>query len=175
MAKSRTTKKVVSNVTGELYEESLAMYAAADAREQKLAAMMDEQITRIRDKYADDLNRCKETKDTSFEVVQRYCEENYNQLFDRKKSVETVHGLIGFRTGTPKLKNRKGFTWASVLELLKIKAPEYVRTKEEPNKELLLVDREKPELVALMPSIGIEVAQDETFFIDLKKEEVALT
>lgn len=171
MAK-RTTKKVVSNVTGEQYEEALTYYAAADAKEQKLTAMMDEQITRIREKFSESLSKCSEDKIRTFEIVQRYCEENYNELFDKKKSVETVHGTIGFRTGTPKLKTRKGFTWGSILELLKIKAPTYVRTKEEPNKELLLVDRENPNLISLMPSIGIEVVQEEGFFIELKKEEV---
>jgi len=173
MAKTRVSKKVVANISGEQFEEALAIYAAADAREQSITAKMDQQITRIREKYADDLNSIREDKDRTFEVVHIYCTENAESLFVKKKSMETVHGLVGFRTGTPKLKPAKGFTWASVLTLLKKVLPDYVRTKEEPNKEALLADREKPEVKLLMPEVGVEVDQDEAFFIDLKKEEPA--
>lgn len=165
----RTSKKVVSNVSVDQYNEALSEYAVADAREQKINATLDEQFTKLREKYADELARIVDVKNASFEVVQRYSEENYDALFSKKKSVETTHGVIGFRTGTPKLKTRKGFTWAAVLELLKVKLPSYVRVKEEPNKELLLVNREQ--ISSTMPEIGLEVVQDETFFIELKKED----
>lgn len=165
----RTSKKVVNNVTVDQYNEALSEYAVADAREQKINAVLDEQFTKLREKYADELARIGEVKNTSFEVVQRYSEENYDVLFAKKKSLETTHGIIGFRTGTPKLKTKKGFTWAAVLELLKVKLPTYVRVKEEPNKELLLVNREQ--ISSTMPEIGLEVVQDETFFIELKKED----
>jgi hypothetical protein len=35
----------------------------------------------------------------------------------------------------------------------------------------LLADRGKEEVASLFPKIGIEVVQDETFFIELKKED----
>lgn len=169
MAK-RTKKTVIANVTSDQFDESLGIYATADAREKAINSKLDEQITKLREKVADELNDCKERKDQHFEVVQKYCEENESTLFSKKKSLETVHGLIGFRTGTPKLKTAKGYTWASVLNLLKALKPGYVRTKEEPNKEALLTDRDK--LKGEMDTLGIEVVQEETFFIELKKEEV---
>jgi len=58
--------------------------------------------------------------------------------------------------------------------LLKKTHAAYVRAKEEPNKELLLDDREKTEVKLMLPDIGLEVDQDETFFIDLKKEDAAI-
>jgi len=48
MANKRVSKTVIANVTKERYEESLASYAKADVREQKLNALMDEQMTKIR-------------------------------------------------------------------------------------------------------------------------------
>lgn len=110
-------------------------------------------------------------KDSAFEVVQVYATENRDTLFGKKKSLENSHGVLGFRTGTPKLKTRKGFTWGAVLELVKTIAPSFVRTSEEVAKDRLLADRESEEVVALMPRIGVEVVQDETFYIELKKEE----
>ena len=97
--------------------------------------------------------------------------ENRDELFTKRKSLETTHGTIGFRTGTPKLKTLKGFTWNAVVNMLKEFLPGYVRTSEEANKEKLLADRESEEVVALFPKVGITVVQDETFFVEPKKEE----
>jgi phage host-nuclease inhibitor protein Gam len=170
MAKTRVTKKVVANISREAFEDALSAYAVADAKEKTILAKMDEQITKIREKYADELTDLQEQKTETYEVAYTYCNEN-SELFAKKKSMETAHGTVGFRTGTPKLKTLKGFTWASVLTLLKKTLPAYVRVKEEPNKELLLADREKPEIKVALAGVGIAVDQDETFFIDLKKEE----
>ena len=79
---------------------------------------------------------------------------------------------MGFRTGTPALKTLKGFTWESVKNLLKEFLPGYVRTKEEADKEKLLADREKEEVAALFPKVGVKVTQDEAFFVELKKEDL---
>lgn len=173
MAKTRVSKKLVNNVTNEQFNESLSAFAVANAKEQSINAKIDEAMTKIREKYAEDLNELRETQDQQREVVQTYCVENQDKLFVKKKSLETVHGVVGFRTGTPSLKTLKGFTWASVLTLVKKTLPEYLRTKEEVNKELLLADRDKATIKVAMAEIGVCVAQDETFFIELKKEEGA--
>lgn len=170
MAK-RTTKTVVANVTKEKFEDALAQYAMADAKEASIQAKMDEKITKIREQYSSELAELAQSKEENFEVVQVYSTENAGVLFAKKKSFETAHGLIGFRTGTPKLKLRRGFQWGAVLELLKVKAASYVRTKEEVDKERLLIDRENAETQILMKEVGVDVDQDEKFFIDLKKEE----
>lgn len=170
----RTSKTIIANVSEERYNESLASYAKLDAKEQKINAQMDEQMTKIREKYSSELDNIQKEKDEYFQVVQTYCTENQSILFSKKKSYETIHGLVGFRTGTPKLKLRKGFQWGAVLELLKVKSPSYVRTKEEVDKERLLIDRETSEAQLLMREVGVEVDQDEKFFIDLKKEELAV-
>jgi phage host-nuclease inhibitor protein Gam len=100
-----------------------------------------------------------------------FASEKKNEFFSKKKSMEMVHGVIGFRIGTPKLKTMKGFTWGAVTNLLKEFLPAYVRTSEEPAKDKLLADREVEEVIALFPKVGIFVDQDETFFVEPKKEE----
>lgn len=171
MAK-RQKKTIVQDVKSDQFEEAMANYAAADAQIAKINATMDEQITRIREKYADKLTELEQHREQCFEVAQAYCTENQDVLFANKKSLETAHGTVGFRTGTPKLATLKGFTWASVQTLLETLKPEYLRTKTEPNKEKLLTDREL--LAADLPKLGLEVKQDESFFVELKKEEQAL-
>ena len=171
MTKTREKKIVVTGVTRDQMEEAFGKFALADAKMQGINAKMDAEITKIRDKNADELARWQEQKDDAFELLQTYATENRDELFTKRKSMETTHGVLGFRTGTPKLKTRKGFTWASVLQLLKEFAPGYVRTTEEPAKDKLLADRENEDLIEIMPKVGIYVDQDETFFVEPKKEE----
>lgn len=171
MAKTREKKTVYSGITSEQMEQAFADYAKADARQQKITAEMDIQMAKIREKWQDELAKLAETKDNAFDVMQAYAMENRDELFSKRKSLETTHGTMGFRTGTPKLKTLKGFTWGAVVNLLKEFLPGYVRTSEEANKEKLLADRESEEVVALFPKVGITVVQDETFFVEPKKEE----
>lgn len=175
MATKRTKKTVVSGVTREQYEQAFADFAMADAKAQSLTAKMDQEMTRIREKYADQLAELNETKDKSFEVMQTFAMENKDALFSKKKSLESAHGVIGFRTGNPKLKNLKGYTWASVINLAKEFLPEYIRTTEELAKDKLLVDREVPEVAELFPKIGVTVVQEESFYVEPKKESDAQT
>ena len=171
MAKTREKKVVYTGVNTEQMELAFADYARCDARIQKINAQMDIEMVKIREKYADEVAKNAEIRDRAFDVLQAFACENRAELFAKKKSMETTHGVLGFRTGTPKLKTNKGFTWAAVTELLKEFAPKYVRTVEEPNKERLLMDREDAESVTLFPKVGISVVQDETFFVEPKKEE----
>lgn len=50
---ARTKKTVVSGITREQAEQAFADFAAADAKVQNLTSKMDIEMTRIREKYAD--------------------------------------------------------------------------------------------------------------------------
>lgn len=174
MATKRTKKTVISGVSREQYEQAFAEFAMADAKAQSLTAKMDQEMTKIREKYADQLAELNETKDRTFEVMQTFATENKDTLFSKKKSLESAHGIIGFRTGNPKLKNRKGFTWAAVTNLCKEFLPDYIRTTEELAKDKLLADRDVPEVAEQFANIGVEVVQDESFYVEPKKESDAV-
>lgn len=167
----RKKKAILSGISKEDMELAFADYAQADARMQVINAKMDVEMTKIREKYQDELMRLEDVKEASFDIMQAYAVENRETMFTKKKSIETTHGTIGFRTGTPKLKTMKGFTWASVTTLLQEFLPGYVRTVVEPAKDKLLADREDEEVMAMMPKVGVSVVQDETFFVEPKKEE----
>jgi phage host-nuclease inhibitor protein Gam len=167
---AREKKQVHTGVSTEQMEAAFGEYAVADARLQKINATIDVQVTNIREKYADEISRLSDTKEKAFDVMQAFALENKDELFARKKSLESVHGVLGFRTGTPKLKTLKGFTWGAVTNLLKEFLPAYIRTTEEPAKDKLLADREAEDVAALFPKVGITVVQDETFYVEPKKE-----
>ena len=110
-------------------------------------------------------------REQAFDVLQAFAVENQAELFAKKKSLDMAHGTIGFRTGTPKLKTLKGFTWASVLQMVREFLPGYVRTSEEVAKDKLLADRDEEGMSDKMAKCGITVTQDETFYVDRKTEE----
>lgn len=170
MAKTRVKKVVVSGITSEQAEMAFAEFAKADAKMQNIQSKMDMEMTRIREKYADDLVKQQEIKDSNFEIIQTFATEKRDELFCKRKSYESAHGVFGFRTGTPKLKNMKGFRWASVTNMVKEFLPDYIRVSEELAKDKLLADRDKEEVAELFPKCGVMIVQDETFYVEPKKE-----
>ena len=168
MAK-REKKVIITGVTREAADEAFANYAKADAQSAKITADIELQCA----KYANKLAELEGEKEKAFDTLQAYATENQAELFSKKKSLEMAHGVIGFRTGTPKLKTLKGFTWASALQLVKEFLPGYVRQTEEIAKDKLLADRDTEEMAPQMAKCGIQVAQDETFYVEPKKEDAA--
>lgn len=182
MAK-REKKVIISGVTRESADEAFAIYAKADAQSMKIIADIELQCAKIRERYANKLAELEGEKEKAFNTLQAYAIENQTELFAKKKSLEMAHGVIGFRTGTPKLKTLKGFTWASALQLTKEFLPGYVRLTEELAKDKMLADREAmvmtdegplgagKSMIEMMAKCGIQVVQDETFYVEPKREE----
>ena len=170
MAK-REKKVIITGVTREAADEAFATYAKADAQAAKITADIELQCAKIREKYASKLAELDNEKTKAFDTLQSYATENQAELFTKKKSLDMAHGTIGFRTGTPKLKTLKGFTWASALQLVKEFLPGYIRQTEEIAKDKLLADRDTEDMMPQMNKCGIQVVQDETFYVEPKKED----
>ena len=168
---TRQKKTLIQGISQEQANDAFATYAKADAKIQKINAEIELQCAKIREKRSDELTRLGEERERSFDTLQAYAVENQAELFSKKKSLDMAHGTIGFRTGTPKLKTLKGFTWASVLQMVREFLPGYVRTSEEVAKDKLLADRDEEGMYDKMAKCGITVAQDETFYVEPKKEE----
>ena len=86
--------------------------------------------------------------------------------FGSLRSIETLHGVAGWRTGGPSLRTLTGWTWDRVKETLKtMGASGYIRIKEEVNKQNLISDRESigPEKLR---EIGLRVVQEEIFYVE---------
>ena len=168
---TRQKKTLIQGISQEQANEAFATYAKADAQIQKINAEIELQCARIREKQADRLSQLDAEREQAFDVLQAFAVENQAELFAKKKSLDMAHGTIGFRTGTPKLKTLKGFTWASVLQMVREFLPGYVRTSEEVAKDKLLADRDEEGMTDKMAKCGITVTQDETFYVEPKKEE----
>ena len=167
---ARKKKVILSGITRDEMEEAMHSYAVADAKQRALMAEMDGKLSEIREQYSGQLQDLDMEKDEAFEKLQAFATENREELFTKRKSMETTHGILGFRIGNPQLKPGKGMTWAGVLELLKMKGKGYIRTVEEVAKDKLLAERELDECRIVMEACHISVVQKETFYVEPKSE-----
>ena len=56
------------------------------------------------------------------------------------------------------------------MKKLREKLPAYVRITEEPAKDLLLADRHKDSVAPMLLEIGVQVVQDELFYIEPRQQ-----
>jgi phage host-nuclease inhibitor protein Gam len=168
---ARKKKVIISGITRDEMETAMHSYSVADAAHRSLMAEMDGKLAEIREQYAPRLQELDIEKDEAFEKLQAFATENRDEYFTKRKSMETTHGTIGFRTGNPQLKPGKGMTWAGVLELLKLKGKNYIRAVEEVAKDKLLSERELDDCKIIMEACHITVVQKETFYVEPKTEE----
>lgn len=167
MARKKT--EIAATLTLPEAQELMHQLADRDAKVRELIAKQDQEMAKIREKYAAKMADLKEACTEIEARLQSFAEANREQLFTTRKSLDWNNGTLGFRTGTPALKTRKGYQWAGVLELVKSRLPDYVRVKEEVMKDRLLADRATL-TDAVLAEVGIEVTQSETFFIEIKTE-----
>lgn len=136
--------------------------ARLKTEESALTSHMNERITAIRAEFEGRLTEITGDLAVKTGAVANWASAN-TQEFDGKKTLRTIHGDIGWRTGTPALKTLKGWTWDRVLEKLAISGLDrFIRTKAEVDKQAILIERDQIELAPL----GVQVVQDETFFVD---------
>ena len=135
-------------------------------------AELEMQLTEIRKQYEFKLDKLKTKIENIALNLRKFAEENHDLYFGgEKKSMNLLHGIIGFRLGNPKLKSAKGFTWKSILELVKDRMHDYIRTKEEVAKDKILADKDNKDIKELINQCGIEIVQEESFYIEPKEED----
>lgn len=132
--------------------------------------LMDQELAFVRGKYEARLAEYGERLEARMAVAKDWCERNPEE-FGARKSIEMTHGTVGFRTGTPKLRPLSGWTWEKVKNVAGMILPDYIRTKAEVDKERILADREI--LAPMLGKIGVRVDQDESFFVEPKREELS--
>ncbi len=165
----RQKKHVISNVTREQAEAAMAVFSDAANAIQKIEASMNADINAVRDKYQHQLTSLAEAKDEEVAILEVYAQETAEQ-WGKRKSFELLHGTIGYRTGTPKVKFDKGFNAKNTATLLEATWADYVRKTVEIDKEKIIADREAENFAQLCKAGHFEVVQDESFYVESKAE-----
>ena len=157
--------------TREAMESLIGDIAALQNQQRLLTSAMDEQIQSIRQHYLAQLAGQNEALDQKMQLARLWAEANPDE-FGPARSIQTMHGTVGWRTGQPALKTLPGWTFDRVLQGLKSAgALPYIRVKEEVHKQNLLSDRDAigPEKLR---QFGLRVVQEEAFFVEAKLTEV---
>jgi phage host-nuclease inhibitor protein Gam len=160
--------------TREELEATVGRISAKTSARDGLLADLESEINEARSRYEPQITAYGEEINSDFEATQRWAEANPS-TFSTRKSLDLMHGTIGFRTGQPRLKLLSGWTWNRVLELMAVnRLTDYIRQKQEPDKERILAERDQL-TDELMKRIGVKVVQDETFYIEPKREEAGIS
>jgi phage host-nuclease inhibitor protein Gam len=181
MSKNRIKKSLQFTVqTREDAEARMNDLAVAANTRVSLIADMDAQILAIKQQYESDIATQDAFIKAASDDLEAWALANPD-LFQKPKSLSFLSGVMGFRTGTPKLAllNRK-WNWDLVLDMILKCGFAFVRTKPEVDKEAILAfyseatDKAPVQEKVLTP-IGLKVVQDEGFYIEpkLTKQEVA--
>lgn len=139
----------------------------------RTSAKMDAEINAVRQKYEGNLATYTESLKTKTDTLRAWAEASPDEFPKGRKSIQFVHGTIGFRTGTPKLAllNRL-WTWDRVHKMLITLglAKDYIRTKEEVDKESIIAAAAKnPDHAGARiacAAFGTKVVQEESFFVE---------
>ncbi|MBI4024817.1 MAG: host-nuclease inhibitor Gam family protein [Verrucomicrobia bacterium] len=176
MKNKRLKLAVPAIQTREQMEKLVGDICAATIRQDALLAEMDHKLKTVRENYEDRLAGIQQELDGNLALAQDWAEAHPSE-FEKRKSIEMVHGVVGWRTGQHKAKPLSGWTWEKVLAAIgdiPHFAACYIRTIKEVNKEALISDRDiiPPEELR---KIGVRIFREETFFIEPKREEAPPT
>jgi len=128
-------------------------------------ALMDARIIEIKEEYEKQIADAEADLLPLMESARAWSEANPAE-FGKRRSIEFLHGLVGWRTGTPKLKTLRGWTWAKVVQYLSDAGfGEYLRRKLEVDKDALIAARDHL-AEGVRKQMGIQIVQDETFFVE---------
>jgi phage host-nuclease inhibitor protein Gam len=167
----REKKRVINNVDYDQAQEASAKYAEISARLGFLEAQINERINSIKDEFADEIIHLTRDRERQFETLEVYAKEQKDN-WGRRKSLDLLHSVIGFRTGTPRVTKDKIFTWDNILDMVKERFPSLIRAKYELDKEAIIAMRDDKEFLEVQKACYIDVEQGESFYVEAKQLEL---
>lgn len=161
-------------------EDVIGSIRAITIQRNQLAAEREACIKVIDDEAGPLLGECDKQLQQLTEQVKVWAEANPAE-FDGKRSLETIHGKLGWRTGQWQIAALPGWIWQrgaksaknakAVLDSLKKRfGAIYVRTKEEVDKDAIIAARASISAEA-MADVGVRVFQEESFYVEPNVEE----
>lgn len=164
-------QKTTTITTREELERVMGEFAQATIARGQLAFAMEARLNEIRHDYESRLAEFDEAIEAFLADLEAWAV-MHPADFATRRSIDLVHGVIGFRTGQPALKTIKGVKWDHVLDMLKLANHlQYVRTEESVDKEAILAEREQIGEKNL-EKFGMRVEQAERFYAEPKLEQV---
>lgn len=149
-------------------ESLIGEISSLKINEIKIKADLDTALQSVRERYESGLTAIGERLEEDMTAAREWAEDNYEEAFGARKSIEMLHATVGWRLGNPTLKTISGWKWIHVLEELKRRGiAAYIRIKEEINKQAIIDDRDELGASALR-EMGVKIEQVDEFFVEPK-------
>lgn len=144
----------------------------------KETAEMEKEIAAIQKKYQPKILALSEAVETKEVGVMLFCEKNRDTLFPQKKSLELLVAEVGFEMNPPKVEKRRSKeSWGVIAKrLLTLPWGEsYVREADPEVDKQALISNRKTLTAEQLKEAGVDIIQEEQFFIRPKSEIAAAT
>ena len=168
---AKKTMKPTTIRDREELETVLGEYARLEIEKEQKTLEMEEKINAIRKLYETQLTELTEKAEAFFGDIQAYATLNQAE-FETRKSVELIHGVVGFRTCPPAVKQVGGVKAEHTIDMMKQNPgfKPFLREKVELDKDAILAafGMKQEGLIANLAAVGLKIEQKENFFIELK-------
>jgi phage host-nuclease inhibitor protein Gam len=170
---TRIKPSLIDIDTREDAERHVGIAAGLQNQVNDLKVKMDNELLSVRKRYEGLVDTRSQELDRIVLSLESWANRNPQEFTAGRKSIEFVHGVIGFRTGTPKVKKGRKFpSFEAIADVMAALpwARKYVKhAAATVNKEALIADR--GQLTAeQLNTLGLQIVQDETFFVEPKVE-----
>lgn len=165
-------KKTKANViaTREELEATMGIYAEQTLEFDRLTVEMEQRLAQIRAEYEGRMAECVERADAAFADLEAYAA-LHKADFEERRSLELLHGSMGYRTGTPAVKQCPGVKAEHSVELLAAGRPEWTRRVTTVDKESILAELAgNPSRNDVLRPYGLQIVQGEQFWAEVKRE-----
>lgn len=168
-------KKIKATVieTRDALEARMGDYARLVLEFERLTVEMEQRLANVRGEYEARLAALADAGDAALEDLHAWAA-LHPEEFEKRRSVELLHGQIGFRTGTPAIRQASGVKAEHSVALLDAARPEWIRTSKAIDKERILADMSgKPsgEVAGILSPYGLRLDRSETFWAEIKREK----
>ena len=177
MAKRRTSKPAIEIRDREHCDAVLRDMCTATAQLQAAEGMLNDELTRVRERYEAAIAGARGTVKELTAAVEAWAIKHRSE-FGRAKSLDLLHGTLQFRVTPPAVRqlNRK-WPWACIVGAVDAAGKRFaawVRVKRELNKDQVLADYAAEKASdSELAELGLRVVQTEQFAVDLNLDAVA--
>jgi phage host-nuclease inhibitor protein Gam len=161
--------KPIKTVSLEDAQQASRMYAEAKARLNKVEVKMNTDITKVKAKYSQEITDAQTEMQDAEKKLQQYATE---QKTEERKRFDLLHCIVGWRLNPPKVEKAEGSTWETITKAAQKFFPKIIRTEASLDKKAIVALSKEKEWTKVKEKLGIDVIQEEAFFITAKTEQL---
>ena len=154
-------------------EREMKRYASSERALIALQKEMDEKLEHLRASYRNKMASYMQLQAMACSSLTDAAYRYYDLWFSKEKKMELSHGCFGFYKEAPRLIKQRGKTWEQIIQTCEQQAPTFLSPKKELSHEKILAQRHIPAVQSLISLVGLQVVEDEFFFIRSKEKTSA--